>query len=129
MCASETTVAVTVVPMFAPMIIGTALLSGSGDSGAATSPTIIDVVTEELWTIVVARIPTTRPTSGFWVVEKITSRKSPPSSLNPSPRPLTLTRKPNSRTRTVTSRERDLGESPGGEVTEGKTMVPGPMAR
>ena len=33
MWASDTTVAVTVVPMFAPMIIGTALASGSGNSG------------------------------------------------------------------------------------------------
>jgi hypothetical protein len=68
-------------------------------------------VTDELWTSVVARIPTTRPINGFSVVAKISSRKSPPSSLNPDPRPLTPTRNPNKRKTTVTSRVMALGES------------------
>ena len=55
-------------------------------------------------TMVVVRIPTTKPMNGFSVVAKISSRKSPPSSLNPSPRPLTPMRNPNKRRITVTSR-------------------------
>ncbi len=67
MWARDTSVFVTVVPMLAPMIIGTALAIGSAFSGAATSPTISEVETEELWTRVVARIPTMRPMNGFSV--------------------------------------------------------------
>ena len=47
MCASAAIVFVTVVPMLAPMIIGTAFTIGRGLSGAATKPTIIAVVTDE----------------------------------------------------------------------------------
>ena len=67
MCASETSVFVTVVPMLLPMIIGIAFATGSGSVGAATMPTMIDVVTDELCTRVVARTPTISPTNGLAV--------------------------------------------------------------
>ena len=103
-CASDTTVAVTVVPMLAPITIGMALASGNGFSGAATSATIIDVVTDELWTSVVASRPTTRPTNGFSVAAKKLWIRSSPSSRNPEPRPLTPSRKKNSSSRTAAKR-------------------------
>ena len=95
--ASDTTVAVTVVPMLAPMIIGIAWASGSGFSGAATRPTTMAVVTDELWTTVVASNPTISPKNGFEVAAKKLSMKSRPSSWKPSPSPLTPVRKTNSR--------------------------------
>ena len=97
MCPSDTSVDVTVVPMFAPMIMGTALASGSGLSGAATSATTIEVVTDELCMIVVASNPTINPMNGFSVVRKKLSRRSLPSSSKPSPSPLTPSRKTNNR--------------------------------
>lgn len=104
MWASDTTVAVTVVPMLAPMTIGTALDRGNGFSGAATRATIIDVVTDELWTRVVAKRPTTRPTKGFSVAVKNDWMTSSPRSLNPSPRPLTPRRKTKRRPKAVRRR-------------------------
>ena len=74
---------VTVVPMLAPMIIGTAFSTGNGLSGAATSPTIIEVDTEELCTSVVASTPTINATNGLAVATKNKSSRSPPSSWNP----------------------------------------------
>ncbi len=56
-------VLVTVVPIFAPMIMGTAVLTWT--SPEATRPTINDVVTEEDCTRVVARMPTSSPSTGF----------------------------------------------------------------
>ena len=80
MCASAAIVFVTVVPMLAPMIIGTAFTIGSGLSGAATKPTIIAVVTDELCTSVVAKIPTIRPMNGLSVAAKKESSSPPPSA-------------------------------------------------
>ena len=70
-------------------------------SGAATSPTMIDVETDELWTSVVANTPIIRPTNGFSVAAKNESRRSRPSSLKPSPRPLTPVRKRKRRKTTI----------------------------
>ncbi len=89
----DASVLVTVVPMLAPMIMGTALATGMGFTGAATSPTIMEVVTDELCTRVVARIPTINPMKGLWVASKKLSRVSSPRSRKPAPRPLTPTRK------------------------------------
>ena len=100
MCASETIVFVTVVPMLAPMIIGTAFASGRGFSGDATRPTTIEVVTDELWTSVVASNPTIRATNGFSVALKNACSRSPPNSRNPSLSPRTPVRKISSRPRT-----------------------------
>jgi len=61
-------VLVTVVPMFAPIIIGTAFLMFSVP--AAISPTMVDVVKDEDWTTAVERSPTANPTMGlavFWI--------------------------------------------------------------
>ncbi len=104
MCASETIVLVTVVPMFAPITIGTALATGSGFSGAATRPTIREVVTDELCTIVVARMPTISPRKGFAVAAKKESSSRCPSDLKPSPRPFTPSRKRKSRPSTARAR-------------------------
>ena len=93
MWASDTIVLVTVVPMLAPMIIGTALAMGSGLSGAATNPTMSDVVTDELCIRVVARIPTISPISGLLVLVKNASNTSDPRLLNPSPSPFIPARK------------------------------------
>ena len=90
-------VAVTVVPMLAPITIGIALASGNGFSGAATRATIIEVVTDELCTTVVANSPTTRPTNGFSVAAKKLWIRSSPSRRKPDPSPLTPSRKTNSR--------------------------------
>ncbi len=67
MCASDTIVAVTVVPMLAPITIGMAFANGRGFSGAATNATTIEVVTDELCTTVVATKPTRKPMNGFKV--------------------------------------------------------------
>ena len=112
--ASDTTVAVTVVPMLAPITIGTALASGSGCSGAATSATIIEVVTDELWTSVVASRPARRPTSGFSVAAKKLPIRSSPSSLNPEPSPLTPIRNTNSSSSAVATRGSSVGVGPSG---------------
>jgi len=56
-------VLVTVVPMLAPMIMGTAEATPSWPD--PTRPTIKAVVTDELCTRVVARIPTNSPRIGF----------------------------------------------------------------
>ena len=92
MWASEAIVFVTVVPMLAPMINGTALATGIGFSGAATNPTIIAVVTDELCTRVVVKMPIMRPTNGFSVAAKNESSTPSPSARKPAPRPLTATR-------------------------------------
>ena len=88
------------VPMLAPMTIHTALATGSGFSGAATRPTIIEVVTDELCISVVARIPTISAMKGFSVAAKKAPSTSFPNSLNPSPSPWTPSRKKNNSTST-----------------------------
>ena len=55
-------VLVTDVPMFAPMIMGTATLTGAP---ADTRPTMMEVDVEEDWTATVAMIPIITPTIGF----------------------------------------------------------------
>jgi hypothetical protein len=56
-----------------------AFTTGSGFSGAATIPTTIEVVTDELCTNVVAKMPTIRPTKGFSVARKNVSRVPEPN--------------------------------------------------
>ena len=74
-----TSVFVTVVPMLAPMIIGTA--ASTLMVPAATSPTIVDVDTEDDWTSTVASTPTKRPARGLLTLSKS-------CSSTPLPRPL-----------------------------------------
>jgi hypothetical protein len=50
-----------------------------------TIPTIIDVVHDELWTILVANIPINRPTKGFDVVLIRSSAKPLPKPLRAVP--------------------------------------------
>lgn len=118
MCPNETMVLVTVVPMFAPMIIGTALAIGKASPGAATSPTMSAVDTEELCTMVVARMPTISPMNGFSVAAKKLSSNPPPSDLKPSPKPFTPTRKTKRRTRiAMTLRIGEIGAGRAGRGT------------
>ena len=121
--ASETIVAVTVVPMLAPMIIGIALARGSGFSGAATRPTTIAVVTDELWTTVVASNPTINPKNGFDVAAKKLWMKSSPSSRNPSPSPLTPARKTNRRATAARRRGARVDGGRLGGSTVGRTSA------
>ena len=58
----ETSVFVVVVPIFAPMTMGTA--SSMVRAPEATSPTTMVVVVEELWMIPVATNPRMRPATG-----------------------------------------------------------------
>ncbi len=90
MCPSDTMAQVTVVPMLAPMMMGTAFSIDS--MPAATNPTTVEVVMDELWTMLVARIPMKRPTSGLDVVAIRRSEKPAPNISNPVPSNLTLTR-------------------------------------
>ena len=86
----ETIVLVTVVPIFAPIIIGTA-----PDSVTVPDPTIAtinDEVVEELWNKVVAKIPIKSATNGFPVVDITSLAKSPPSILIPLERPFIPTK-------------------------------------
>ena len=57
---------VMVVPMFAPITIGTAL--SKFKAPPATSPTTMDVVVEELWIRLVATIPMSNPAKGLEVI-------------------------------------------------------------
>ena len=70
MWPSETSIAVMEVPMLAPMMMGMAMdraLAGSSPmTPAATRPTVIEVVVDELWMMLVTRMPMHRPTNGFW---------------------------------------------------------------
>ena len=77
----EARMLVTVVPMLAPMIIGTA--SSIPTTLLATRPTITEVDTDEDWTSTVARRPTNRPPIGLETPWKRPSTKSLPSVLNP----------------------------------------------
>ena len=79
MWPKATSMQVTVVPMFAPMIIGTALLIES--TPEATKATTIDVVVPELWIILVTKIPINKPTKGFEVVAIRPSAKGAPKPL------------------------------------------------
>ena len=68
MLPSAANVLVTVVPMFAPMIIGTARFSGIVP--APTIPTIVAVETDDDCTSTVARTPTNSPANGLATVER-----------------------------------------------------------
>ncbi|CAI7994183.1 Type IV pilus assembly ATPase PilB, partial [Geodia barretti] len=84
-CPRAAIVFVTVVPTLAPITMGMALSNGNGDPGAATKPTMRELVTEELCTRVVARIPMRRPTRGFAEARKKLSRSPDPRPSKPAP--------------------------------------------
>ena len=90
MCPIDTIVFVTVVPMFAPIIIGIA--PDNVSAPVLTIPTIREVVVDELWNNVVANIPTKRAIKGLLVVVIIWFAKSPPNSLIPLESPLIPTK-------------------------------------
>jgi hypothetical protein len=75
----ETIILVTVVPMFAPIIMGTA--PPKFNAPLLTIPTINEVVVEELWKIVVERIPINKAINGLLVVESMLSANPPPKCL------------------------------------------------
>lgn len=79
-------VLVIVVPTLAPMIIGTAISTGSPP---ATSPTVMAVVVEEDCISTVPRIPIANPTKGFVANSNMPSAWSP--VMRPNPSPMTLT--------------------------------------
>ncbi len=72
---SDTSVLVTVVPMLAPITIGTA--ASTVRAPDATRPTMIDVVADDDCTRMVATIPTHRAASGLETREKRSSCTSP----------------------------------------------------
>ena len=82
---------VTVVPMFAPMIMGTA--ASTDRTPDPTSPTIVAVDTDDDWTRTVARMPAKRPAIGLATLVNSPSAKSLPKTLMPDSRDLTPTRK------------------------------------
>jgi hypothetical protein len=84
-------VLVTVVPMFAPITIGTAYSTGS--TPAPTRPTMVDVDTDDDWTNTVAKTPAARPAIGLATEEKTWSTKSLPKALIPVSSDLTPARK------------------------------------
>ena len=89
-CPIETIVFVTVVPILAPIIMGIAPFKVTAPP--ETIPTIIDVVVEELWNKVVAKIPINKATNGSLVVVMISLAKSPPRFFIPEDRPFIPTR-------------------------------------
>ena len=76
MCPTDTIVFVTVVPMFAPIIIGIELAIVR--LPLLTIPTIKDVVVDELWKSTVAKIPMNNAIKGSLVVVNTVSAKSEP---------------------------------------------------
>ena len=78
-----TMVLVTVVPMLAPMMMGTALVTVSAPP--ATMPTTIEVVLDELWISEVASRPIIRPITGLVVVAISCSLNPLPSILKAAP--------------------------------------------
>jgi hypothetical protein len=89
-CPRETRVFVTVVPILAPITIGIAL--DTFMTPEPTIPTTMEVVVEELWTRLVAKIPINKPTKGLEVVLMRLSAKPSPKHLKATPiRPM-LTR-------------------------------------
>ena len=83
---------VTVVPMLAPMIIGTAV--GTPIAPPPTSPTIVEVETDEDWTSTVARMPAKRPASGWSTLSSSPSWNPSPSAWMPASNIETPARKP-----------------------------------
>jgi hypothetical protein len=99
---SDASVLVTVVPMLAPMIIGTAKPTGSVP--APTSPTMVAVDTEEDCTSTVARIPANRPARGLETLSSSPSWKPSPMAAMPDSSRATPTRKPYRATTTIVAR-------------------------
>ena len=87
---TETIVFVTVVPMLAPIIIGTAPPIERAPVLAIV--TMIDVVVEELWNSVVHNIPINKATKGLLVAVRTVFAKSPPKPLMPDDNPPIPTR-------------------------------------
>ncbi len=81
MWPSDTSVLVTVVPMLAPMIIGTA--SSTPSAPEATRPTITDVDAEDDWTRTVPRMPMHSAAIGLSAAENRRSWVSSPMILMP----------------------------------------------
>jgi hypothetical protein len=90
-CVRETKIFVTDVPMLAPMMMGMALATFRAPP--ATSPTTMDVVNDEDWTMEVERIPTNSPIKGFVVVVIRASARPWPSILSDAPISSILNRK------------------------------------
>ena len=87
----ETRTFVIVVPMFAPITIG---MAASMDiTPLPASPTINEVVVDELWIILVTRIPVKRPAKGLEYKLISCSAKSLPNSLKEVPVNLIPSRK------------------------------------
>ena len=78
---SATNVDVMVVPMLAPMMNGTALVTVSAP--ADTNPTTKAVVVDELWIKLVARIPMKSPMNGFVVELMRALARGSPATLKP----------------------------------------------
>ena len=89
-CPNETSVLVTVVPMLAPMTIGTACSTPSAPE--ATNPTMTEVLADDDWTRTVPRMPTHSPAMGLLTAEKRRSWVSAPMILMPASREETPTR-------------------------------------
>ena len=87
---SETSLAVTVVPMLAPMTMKMALRTPM--ASAATIPIMMLVVVDELCTMVVARMPMNRPINGEEVASRIFCENSLPNNLKEYPIPPIPTR-------------------------------------
>jgi len=88
MCPKEIIVLVMLVPILAPIIIGMALLSER--KLLPTRATTIDVEVEELWMMLVDKIPIKSPTKGLFVADIIFSTKSFPKYSNATPRRIIL---------------------------------------
>jgi hypothetical protein len=86
----ETIMLVTVVPILAPIIMGIA--PPKFNAPLLTIPTINEVVVDELWKMVVERIPINKAINGLLVVDSIFSAKSPPKFLIAVDSPLIPTR-------------------------------------
>jgi len=82
MCPSDTSVFVTVVPMLAPITIGTA--SSTPITPDATRPTMIDVDADDDCTSTVPRMPMHSAAIGFVAAENSRSWVSSPRSRMPA---------------------------------------------
>ena len=98
--AKEARIAVAVVPILAPMIMGMAL--GRLKTPPPIRATTKEVVKDEDWTRAVASIPIKRPTKGSEVVAMRLRAKSSPKSEAPFPMSLMLKRKKYIKTKTET---------------------------
>ena len=86
----DTIVLVTVVPMLAPITIGTA--PAKDKAPLLTIPTINEVVVDELWNKTVEKIPMNRATTGLLVVLNIDSATPAPMCFIADDIPLIPTR-------------------------------------